>query len=505
LLLLTSIALTIDLAGVPQNVHHDVGLNVDHALRLLEGRVDNFFSGAYGEVPYPSYLPTSLSLLLTGKTVAGSRLGECLMGLVAVLGTYTLGREYKSPRLGLFAGILLVASIPFLHFSRVPNVGEVAAYSVWLLYSLLYAVRTAHPGAWLVCGLMGGWGLFFLYASRVALVGVVVAGILLSLRSLRVTLHRWYGPLLFILAFAVTVVPMVPYWLSHPAALFHRMDTSFSLYDPQTGFHPEVLSRAFGKPFVKTLGMFFTEGDISGNQPMLSPAAMPIEATLLLIGLAAVLTDGWGSNVACLGWFAVMLLGCGAFTTATPGYHRLVAVTPVASLFMARGIDVQLDLIPLKRPLWRWAVTAVVSAALIGGVVVKRLETYLSFEHSIPTTDFTAFGRAALALGPRYQFYCVTFQRPDFSCQHGSFVPFLATLDVADLRDPVRAMPFPAGRPVAIMIPFNRFVPRALDPEALVKEIALRYPGAELRFVHRTPKGLDPPNGVIVVVSPGLH
>jgi hypothetical protein len=295
---------------------------------------------------------------------------------------------------------------------------------------------------------------------------------------------------------------MVPYWLSHPAAVFHRMDTSFSLYDPQTGFHPQVLSRAFGKPFVKTLGMFFTEHDISG-QPMLSPAAMPIEATFLLIGLAVVLMDGWGSNVACLGWFVVMLLGCGAFTTATPGYHRLVAVTPVVSLFMARGIDLQLDLIPLKRPLWRWAVTAVVSAALIGGVAVRNLETFLSYEHSIPATDFTALGRAALALGPRYQFYLVTFQRPDFSCQNGSFAPFLATLDVADLRDPVRAMPFPAGRPVAIIIPFNHFVPRPLDPQALVREIVLRYPGARLRFVRRTPNGSDPPVGVIVVVSPG--
>jgi dolichyl-phosphate-mannose-protein mannosyltransferase len=483
LLLLALVCLGADLATVPQNVHGDVGLTVDYALRLLEGRVDNLFSGGYAEIPYPGHLLTSLGLLMAGKTVIGSRLGATLMGLAAVLGTYLLGREYKSTRLGLFASILLLSSIPFLHFSRSTPFGEVAAYSVWLLYLLLRAVRTAHPGAWLAFGVIGGWGLFLFYSARVALVGVVVAGILLSLRSLRVTVRLWYGPLLFLLAFAVVVVPMVPHWLSHPEAFFARMSTSFSLYDPHTGFHGEVLTRAFGIPLLKTLGMFYTVKDASG-QGTLSPAAGPIEAVLLSIGLAVALTDGWGVNVACLGWLVTMLAGCGAFAEATPWYTRLVPVTPVMSLFMARAIDLQLDLIPLKRPLWRWMLTAVVSVALIGGIVAKNLETYLHYERTRPASEFTAFGRAALALGPQYQFYCVTFQRPEFSCLNGSFVPYLAALDARDLRDPSRAMPFPAGRPAAVLVPFARFTPRALDPKAIVSSILARYPEAKRRYVY---------------------
>jgi hypothetical protein len=500
LVLLAGIVLSVDLEGVPQNIHNDVGLTVDFALRLLEGRADGFFSGGYAEIPYPGHLPTSLGLAIAGKTVAGSRWGGMLMGLVAVLGTYALGREYKSARLGLFAGILLLASIPFLHFSRSTPFGEVAAYSVWLLYLLLRALRTAHPGAWLLFGVVGGWGLFFFYSARVALVGVVTAGVLLAFRSLRVTLRRWYGPLLFILGFAITVVPMVPYWKSRPVAFSHRMDSSFALYDPQTGFHKEVLPRAVGKPFVKTLGMFYTEGDASG-QGSLSPAAGPIEATVLSIGLAVVLFDGWGANVACLGWFVMMLLGCGAFTDTTPWYTRLVPVTPVVSLFIARALDISLDILPVKRPLLKRLVTLAVSAALIC-LVARNLKTYLKYERTRPPTEFTVFGRAALALGPRYKFYSVTFQRPDFSCLNGSFEPYFATLDVADLRDPVRAMPFPAGRPVALMIPFDRFLPHPLDPKALVEEVVLHYPAARLQYVHRNQNGSDPPIGVIAVLSP---
>src|SRR5262249_1250432 len=45
LLLLAWIFLSHDLEGVPQNVHNDVGLTVEFALRLLEGRADAFFSG----------------------------------------------------------------------------------------------------------------------------------------------------------------------------------------------------------------------------------------------------------------------------------------------------------------------------------------------------------------------------------------------------------------------------------------------------------------------------
>ncbi len=500
LLLLASIVLGADLEGVPQNFHNDVGLTVDYAMRLLEGRVDHFFSGGYAEIPYPGHLPTSLGLLVAGKTVAGSRWGGMLMGFVAVLGTYALGREYKSARLGLFAAILLLASIPFLHFSRSTPFGEVAAYSVWLLYLLLRAVRTAHPGAWLVCGVAGGWGLFLFYSARVALVGAVVAGILLSLRSLRVTLRRRYGPLLFVLGFAITVIPMVPYWRSHPGAFFHRMDTSFSLYDPQTGFHSEVLAGALGKPLLRTLGMFYTEEDESG-QGTLSPAAGPIEATLLSIGLVVAVTDGWGANVACLSWFLMMLLGCGAFAAATPWYTRLVPVTPIVSLFMARAIDLQLDVFPLRRPAWKRVVAALVSAALIT-LAAKNLKAYLKFERARPATEFTAFGRAALALGPRYQFYCVTFQRPDFTCEHGSFFPYLADRDVRDLRDLRRAMPFPAGRPVAVMIPFQRLVARPPDPKALVGEILLHYPATRLEYVRRNESGSDPPIGVIAILSP---
>ena len=502
LFLLASVVLNVDLESVPRNVHHDVGLTVDFAMRLLEGRADGLFSSGYAEIPYPGHLPASLGLLIAGKTVAGSRWGGMLMGLVAVFGTYALGREYRSARLGLLASILLLASIPFLHFSRSTPFGEVAAYSVWLLYLLLRAVRTAHPGAWLVLGVVGGWGLFFFYSARVALVGVVVAGVLLSLRSLRVTLRRWYGPLLFSLGFAITVLPMIPYWKSHPGAFSHRMDTSFALYDPHTGFHRDVLARALGKPFLKTLGMFYTERDASGQGTM-SPAAGPIEAALLSIGLAVVLADGWGANVACLGWFVMMLVGCGAFAEATPWYTRLVPVTPVVSLFMARAVDLLLDLFPLKRPRWRWVATAVIAAALIGGVVTRNLRTYLNYERAGPATEFTAFGQAARILGSRYQFSCVIFQRPDFSCMSGAFVPYLATLDVRDLRDLVRAMPFPAGRPVALLIPFARFIPHPLDPSALVNEILLRYPDAKLQLVHGNRNGSDPPLGLVVVVSPG--
>lgn len=500
LLALGWILLSRDLDGVPRNVHNDVGSTVEFALRLLEGRAPGLFAGGYAEIPYPGHLPTSLGLLLEGKTVVGSRWGGMLVGLLAVLGTYALGREYRSPRLGLFAATLLLASIPFLHFSRSTPFGEVAAYSAWLLYLLLRAVRTANPGAWLLLGVVGGWGLLLFYSARVALAGVIVAGVFLALRSPRVTLRRWYGPLLFALGFAVAVVPMVPYWRSHPSAFLHRMDTSFALYDPRSGFHAEVLERITGKPFLTTLGMFYNQGDASG-QGTLSPAAGPIEAALLSVGLAVVLADGFGANVACLAWFLTMLLGCGTFTEATPWFTRLVAVAPVAALFMARVVDLFLGTLPIRRAGSERAVTALAFAGLIV-LAAGNFEKYRRYEHALPASDFTAFGRAALALGPRYRFACVTFQRAEFSCLHPSFLPFLAGLDVRDLRDPIRAMPFPAGRPMALMISFERFVPHPADPKELIAAILLRYPAASVRSVYRTPEKNGPAIGALVLLSP---
>ena len=108
-----------DLAEVPKNVHGDVGLTVAAAREVVIGERD-FFAPGYAEIPGPGGLPTQVSLALFGDTMAGARAGVAAVGVLAVLGVFVLGREVRNERTGLFAGILLAGSTPFLHFSRSP-------------------------------------------------------------------------------------------------------------------------------------------------------------------------------------------------------------------------------------------------------------------------------------------------------------------------------------------------------------------------------------------------
>jgi hypothetical protein len=319
------------------------------------------------------------------------------------------------------------------------------------------------------------------------------------LKSWRVTRRRVLGPVFFAAGFAVTVLPMVPYWKAHPDAFLHRLEESFVLFTPSRGFNPEALERAFGPPMSRSIGIFFN-GRERGSGSTIGPTTGPAEWSLIAIGAAAILTDGWGANVAVAVWTYLILLFCGALTQPTPATYRLLSLFPVAALCAGRAADLLLGVLPLKRPALRHLATAAVAIVFLGAFVRKNVGIYLEHERSLPPSEFTAFGRAALGLGSRYQFYCLTFQRPDFSAQHGSLAPYLETLDVNDLRDPSEALPFPPGRPVAVMIPYVRIVRRYVEPQALAAQIVASHPRARIVTVTE-PAAKNHVYGVIVVID----
>lgn len=498
LLALSGLVLFHDLMNVPGYYDLDVGNTVDFAVRLVRGQVGNIFSSGYANIPWAGHFPPAIGILLAGPTPAGGRLGGSIMATLAVLGTYALGRQLRNPRVGFLAGIFLLALTSFVHWSRMTPFGEVVPFAVWLLVALLAAVKNPRPGLWLAFGLLGGWSLLLFFAARVVLLSVVMAAVALSLRSWRVTRRRLLLPVFFAAGFAVTVLPMVPYWKAHPEAFLHRLEESFVLFKPSKGLDPESLRRAFGPPMRDSIRAFFNAPE-RGPGATIGPTTGPAEWSLILIGAAALLTDGWGANVAVAVFTYLVLLFCGALTSTGGTTYRLLCLLPVVALCAGRAADLLLGVLPLKRPALRHIATAAAAAVFLVAFVQKNVGVYLNYERT-NSRSFTAFGQAALRLGPRYQFYCLTFQRPDFSAQSGSFAPYLETLDVRDLRDLSEALPFPPGRPVAVMIPYARQVFPHVEPRA---QIVASYPEATVQTV-TGPAPMNHPYGEIVVIaSPG--
>jgi 4-amino-4-deoxy-L-arabinose transferase-like glycosyltransferase len=493
-----------NLAGVPRNVHNDVGSTVESARDILEGR-RGLFEPGYAEIPGPGSLPTALSLKLFGNTMVGGRAGAAAVGVLAVLGVFALGSELRNQRTGFFAGVLLVSSVPFLHYSRLTPFGEVTAFSVWLLWTVLRAARADRPAPWLAAGVLGGWGLMLFYSARVSLVGAVAGSVFLIARPVRRVPRRIVFLALFALGAGAAIAPVFPVWLDRPSSFFHRMADSFSLYDPVTGLHLDVLGRAAGEPMLRTLAMFWPGlspdrgADLAG-QGTLSVPFGPVEGVLLLAGLLLFFVDGWERAVLPVVWFTVMLLGCGVFALATPWYTRLVPVTAVAALLMARAVDGLVSLVP-ESGFWRRIAAAATAAALLIFFTLPNVRRYVRFEEERPPFIYTAFRLEADRLPEGTRFVCVTFERPDFTCRHSSFGPFLArpfTEDVSDLLD---ALPVPPGQRTAFLIPFERFVPQSNDPELLVGQILRFHPDAKVIRTGALPGDPGRPLGVLVVVG----
>lgn len=506
LALLAALTVGWKLTSVPRNVHNDVGSTVEAARACLEGR-RGYFRPGYAEIPGPGSLPTILSLKLLGNTMAGGRAGAAALGIVAVLGVFFLGRELWNDRAGFFAGILLCSSVPFIHFSRLTPFGEVVAYSVWLLWAVLRAARADRPATWLAAGVLGGWGLLLFYSARVSLLGAAAGSALLLARPLRKALRRLALFALFFLGAWVVVAPVVPGWLVRPESFFHRMADSFSLYDPVTGLHLDVLKRVAGEPVLRTLSIFWPglspdRGADLADQGTFGAAMGPLEGILLIAGLLLALMDGWQKSVLPVVWLVVMLLGCGVFAQATPWYSRLVPVTSVAALLMGRAVDALVSLVPPKG-LWRRLAAVAAAAAILLAITLPNVRRYVRFEEERPPTIYTAFRLEAGRLPAGTRILCVAYERPDFTCQHPSFGPFVARPLTEDVSDPLDVLPVPPGRPTAFFIPFERFVPEARDPGLLVEEVRRFHPDATLVPTGTLPGDASRPLGVVVLVGAG--
>jgi hypothetical protein len=256
---------------------------------------------------------------------------------------------------------------------------------------------------------------------------------------------------------------------------------------------------------LRTLAMFWPGlspdrgADLAG-QGTLSVPFGPVEGILLFAGLLLFFADGWERAVLPVVWLTVMLLGCGVFALATPWYTRLVPVTAVAALLMARAVDGLVSLVP-ESGFWRRIAAAATAAALLVFFTLPNVRRYVRFEEGRPPSIYTAFRLEADRLPEGTRFVCVTFERPDFTCRHSSFGPFLArpfTEDVSDLLD---ALSVPPGQPTAFLVPFERFVPHSSAPELLVGKILHVHPDARIIRTGALPDDPGRPLGVLVVVG----
>ncbi len=146
-----------------------------------------------------------------------ARLVTVLLGLVLVGGTYWMGCQLHSPRLGLVAG-LIAGSTPFflqtqarmasydMHLAAWTTLAAGAALWAWQFHSQPHAYKTAWL-RWVICGVLMGLS----WLSKNPL-GVLVTTLLVASLALVDERHRMSRCMGFILALVVCLVVAMPWF-----------------------------------------------------------------------------------------------------------------------------------------------------------------------------------------------------------------------------------------------------------------------------------------------------
>jgi 4-amino-4-deoxy-L-arabinose transferase-like glycosyltransferase len=344
-------------AGVwPPGFYRDEAYNALDALNVLAGQHALFFTANNGREPIYIYL-VALSIALLGRTVLAERLPAGVVGVLATLPTFGLGRAWFGPLTGLLAAFLWATTFWPVHLGRVGlRAGLLAPALALALWAGTRAYRNGRGLSWFSAGLLYGLTFYTYLSARLTplLLVLLAAYLLLTGRGRR--LWSEGRVLWFAAGTALVVLPLATVALGDPSILFGRAG-QVSIFSPEVngGDFWGTLARHTAE----ALGMTIWRGDaILRHNALLNyeavlavddPAGRPVfdifMAGPFLAGLGWCLWN-WrrAPAAALLLWQAVMLLPT-ILAEDTPHFLRAAGVLPGMVFFPAIGLAL----------LWNWA------------------------------------------------------------------------------------------------------------------------------------------------------
>lgn len=272
----------------------------------------------------------SLAVKTFGNEPWALRLTSALFGIFTVLGLYLLTKElFKKESIALFASFFLATSFWHINFSRIGFRAIMAPFflvwGIWLLFVSLRKKNLLWP---LVGGLMFGGG-FHSYIAYRATPIVLLPPFLNLLKN-----KKFLAIALFIIGTIITIYPLINYFYHNPQDFLGRT-AQISIFSSAT----PILD--LEKNILKTIGMFFWQGDLnwrhnlSGQPQLWWPVSI-----LFLIGFILSIKNLRVTHYALLvTWFIFMLAPVVISNEGIPHALRAIIVIPVAMIFAALGLD----------------------------------------------------------------------------------------------------------------------------------------------------------------------
>ena len=329
------------------------------ALKFSAGEWRNPFTTGWLGVPTMSFIYNSLSLALTGPTIAGLRLPWALVGTATVIATFLLVRQLFHTGLAALTAFLVAVYHYHIHFSRLGS--NQIADPFFMALALLFLYRGLDRGRrldWALSGVVAGLAMYVYAGARLTpLVLAAVLGYLFLIAPRKFWAEHRGGVAVLAAAALITAAPMLQYAARFPDDFNARVNEVGII---QSGWLENEV--AGGRSMASALFDQFQRAALAFNtypdrtvwygltEPLLDPLFGAIFLMGMLYALAQLLNPPRGARVAPMvaWWWGGMILG-GMLTEAPPSSQRLITLSVPAMFFIAY---VLWDLVALGRRAW---------------------------------------------------------------------------------------------------------------------------------------------------------
>jgi len=320
---------------------------------------------------------SSVFIHLFGANVRALRLPAAVFGILTVPAIYALTAELISVPVGLAAAFFLATSYWHMNFSRIAFRGIAAPFFlVSALYFLLLGFRRRRDGpefavwpalAGLLCGL--GFHTYIAYRVTPAIVVLVLGFLFVEARRGQWLRRYWIALGLFFAGAAVTLYPLLMYFVNNPDLATKRVSQVSILQGDHIGQYLVV-------NIVKTVGMLYWQGDQNWRHNYNSrPEVFWPVAVLMTVGLAIAIREIFARSSATVLLPPVLLVlwvACGGVPAilsneGLPHALRSILMLPPIAILAAIGTAKSLSVLSgVISPSFLTTAVILLSCALVG-------------------------------------------------------------------------------------------------------------------------------------------
>lgn len=327
------------LSSIPPGLYPDIAANGTDAIRALQtNHFQVFYLTNNGREGLFLNL-IALSFLIFGVSILAIKIVASLFGFFTVLGTYLLSKELFNKKVALLSSFFIAVSFWHVNFSRMGFRAIVLPFV--LVYSFYFFFRGIRRNSWfdfILGGLFFGLGFHTYISWRLAPAIIVVWVLAKIILDRKFWSTYWPKILVFIASSILAALPLLYYFLIHPADFMGRAG-DVSVFK-QAGALKLILINC-----LKALAMFNIYGDGNWRHNLSGAPMFTIPLGLLFLGglILAIIklfkdfkkrdSNKFFIYLFLLLWFALMLLPTILSSESIPHALRAIGVIPVCLIF----------------------------------------------------------------------------------------------------------------------------------------------------------------------------